>query len=170
TLFAIGFLATSALADGTAIIAALNTITAASANLNNTVLDLYYAGVLGLLEILPIASAQQTLLNDIHDGTETAQASAELNNLEAIAIYTATQALVASVNETLTSIELTKPKFDSLLLVSPIILQDLQTDKKASDQLSAAIISKVPMALQDFAKQAVAPIDAKFAEAIALYE
>ncbi|KAH9809532.1 Antigenic cell wall [Teratosphaeria destructans] len=168
TLLAIGSFAVSALADGAAIVHCLNTITGATANLNNTVLEFYYAEI-GLLELLPVVSAQETLLNDVKDGTKTAQASADLSNLESIAVYGATQALVAAVNQTLTTLELAKPKFDGLLLVSPIILQDLQTDKKASDQLSAAIISKVPTELQAFAQQAVAPLDAKFLEAITVY-
>lgn len=165
-LATLGFLAITVCADGASIVAAINKVTDDTANLNNTVLA-WQGDLLGLI---PIVSDSQTLLNDINAGTKTAQASSNLTVLESIGVYTATLALSSAVNQTLITIEETKPKFDDLLLVSPVILANLKEEKQASDQFSAAIISKVPTDLQPIANNVVAGIDAEFDQAIAIYQ
>jgi hypothetical protein len=56
------------------------------------------------------------------------------------------------------------------LIVSPVILLNLKLEKDATDKFAAAVISKVPTALQATAQGLITPIDNAFASAIAVYE
>ncbi len=76
--------------------------------------------------------------------------------------------LASSVNSTITAIVAAKSKFDKLLL-SPVILLNLELEKSATDDLSAAIIEKVPTELQAIAQTLVDGIDASFDQSIAAY-
>lgn len=81
----------------------------------------------------------------------------------------ATQGLVSDVQSTLATIVAAKPKFAKLLL-TPVILLNLVTEKDATDKFSAAVIAKVPTAQQALAKSIVAPVDTAFESAISAYE
>lgn len=61
-----------------------------------------------------------------------------------------------------------KEKF-AKLLIAPIIKIDLELEKSASDKFSAAVISKVPPALQATAASLTAPLDVAFDEVIGNY-
>ncbi len=63
-----------------------------------------------------------------------------------------------------------KPKFDKLVVVSPVILLNLKEELQATDRFGAAVTSKVPAALQATAQGLLAPIDAAFNKAIGVYE
>jgi hypothetical protein len=56
------------------------------------------------------------------------------------------------------------------LIVSPVILLNLKLEKAATDKFAAAVISKVPTALQATAQGLITPIDNAFDSAIAVYE
>ncbi|KAK3935575.1 hydrophobic surface binding protein A-domain-containing protein [Diplogelasinospora grovesii] len=157
---------TTVLADGASIFNALQTIQNATLKLQSSVGS--WDG--GLLGTLPIVAESAQLLADIKKGQKVAEQSAPLSVLEAITVAQETMALATGVNQTLTTIISAKPKFDRLLLVSPVILLNLEMEKSATDDMSAAIIDKVPADLQVTAKQLVAPIDDSFNEAIAVYQ
>lgn len=63
-----------------------------------------------------------------------------------------------------------KGKFDGLLVVSPVVLLNLGLEKKATDRFGAAVVEKVPEALQGIAKGLLVPVDESFEEAIAAYK
>jgi hypothetical protein len=81
-----------------------------------------------------------------------------------------TQTLSTTVNKTLTDVIAAKPKFDGLLIVSPVVLLNLKLEKKGSDEFGSAVVEKIPEALQGIAQSLLAPIDDSFDEAIAVYE
>jgi hypothetical protein len=97
----------------------------------------------------------------------------------------------------LTDVIAAKPKFDGLVIVSPTTLLNLKLEKKGSDAFGSAVVEKIPEALQGYvflsffavvveievlvhvgtradfyriAQGLLAPIDASFDEAIAVYE
>ncbi|KAJ6445135.1 antigenic cell wall galactomannoprotein [Purpureocillium lavendulum] len=159
-------LAGTVLADGKAIVAAMNKIKADTADLGNHVAA-FKGDILG---VLPIAMGSLHLLDDIKKGTKTADASAPLTTPEALELAGATGDLSKEVNKTLTAIIATKPKFDKLLVVSPIILLNLEQQQKATKDFSAKVVSKVPESLKGIAQALIKPIDDGFTQAIAKYK
>ncbi|RDL31831.1 Uncharacterized protein BP5553_09233 [Venustampulla echinocandica] len=162
-------LTTTVLADGASILAAMSKISSSTAKLNNTVTD-FSAGLLGLADVVPLLIDSTNLLHDINSGTKVASSSANLTVPETIQVASATSSLVADVQTVLTSIVNAKPKFDKLVLVSPVVLVNLKEQKRATDKFSAAVVSKLPAAFVEVAKGLVAPIDTAFDAAIAEYK
>lgn len=165
SLIAIVACISAALADGAAVVVALDTIAAKTDTLNETVAS--WDG--HLLGTLPIVIKSTDLLDAINDATEAAEQSAPLNNIEAVTVALATNNLVSDTNSTLTTIITARPKFDHLLL-RPVILLNLKQQKEASSRFSAAVIEKVPEALQDAAKAIVAKLDASLEAALEVYQ
>lgn len=124
-LVAIGCLASNVIADGASIVAALDKISDATAQLNNSVIS--WDG--SLLGTLPIIADSTALLADINSATKTAEQSANLTDLEALGVGLATLSLASDVNTTLATIEAAKPKFQRLLL-APLILLNLELVSK----------------------------------------
>jgi len=162
-------LATTVLADGASILAAISKISTSTTKLNSTVAD-FSSGLAGLADVIPLLIDSTALLEDIKSGTNVASSSANLTFGETIQIASATSALVTNVQSTLKTIVNAKPKFDALVLVSPVVLINLKQQKSATDQFSTAVISKVPAAFADFARSLVAPIDTAFNAAIGKYK
>ena len=163
-LASIALLARTVLGDGAAIYDALATINTNTLDLQSKVQS--WSG--GLLGTLPIIVESTELLAAIKNGTRTAESSAPLSAIEAITVAGETVTLSNSVTSTLSTIVQNKPRFDKLLL-SPVILLNLQLEKQATDQMSSAIIAKVPEELQATAQSLIAPIDAAFDQAIDAY-
>ncbi|KAL7900250.1 hydrophobic surface binding protein A domain-containing protein [Trichoderma sp. SZMC 28014] len=152
--------------DANPILTALGTITSDTTSLNTTVAN-FDGDPLNLIKIT-IQSAQ--LLSDINKGTDTANNAANLTLDQTLAIATATLALATDVNQTITTIINTKPEFDKLLVVDPVILLNLKLEQDATRKFSAAVVSKVPAALQSVAQGLTQGIDDSFSEGIAVYE
>ncbi|KAM0522433.1 hypothetical protein ACHAPE_002023 [Trichoderma viride] len=152
--------------DANPILTALGTITSATTSLNTTVAN-FNGDPLKLIKIT-IQSAQ--LLVDINKGTNAANKAANLTFDQTLAIATATLALATDVNQTITTIINTKPAFDKLLVVDPVILLNLKLEQDATRKFSAAVVAKVPEALQAVAQGLTQGIDDSFSEGIAVYE
>ncbi|GFP57919.1 hypothetical protein ACSS6W_007204 [Trichoderma asperelloides] len=152
--------------DPNPILTALGTITSDTTSLNTTVAN-FDGDPLNLIKIT-IQSAE--LLCAINKGTDTANKAANLTFDQTLAIATATLALATDVNQTITTIINTKPQFDRLLVVDPVILLNLKLEQDATRKFSAAVVAKVPEALQSVAKGLTQGIDDSFAEGIAVYE
>ncbi|ORY56649.1 hydrophobic surface binding protein A-domain-containing protein [Pseudomassariella vexata] len=165
TCLSLFILTRTALADGAAIVTAMDSISQSNAALNSTIVS--WNG--DLLGTLPILTKSTTLLASLHDATKVAQASAQLNTIEAVTVAFATNDLVAETNLTLTNIIAARPKFDELLL-RPIILLSLNQQKEASDEFSAAVVEKVPEELRGAADALVAALDEVFGVALESYE
>ncbi|KAH7128886.1 hydrophobic surface binding protein A-domain-containing protein [Dactylonectria macrodidyma] len=163
-LFTLSLFASTALASGATIIAAIDTISATTTSLDDTVTA--WDGTLDGAAAIVALSDQ--LLADTEDGTTVANASDELSIAEAIDVATATNALATVVEAALDTIVDAKSKFDALG-VSSVILSTLQTQKAATVTFSDAVIDKVPDALQSTAQTIVQPILDAFDEAIAAY-
>lgn len=87
-----------------------------------------------------------------------------------LTVNRSTQTLSKIVISTLSEIVAKKPTFDRDLILSPIILINLEQEQSASDKFTAAVTAKVPAALQASAKQLTEPIDAAFSQAISTYK
>lgn len=154
-------LASTALASGATILSAMSTITNTTKSLNKTISS--WDG--RLLGIAPISVKSAQLLLDIVNGTSIANASSPLTFAEAAQVASATTELAAVVNGTLDTIVQAKPKFDKLLL-TPVILIDLQLQRDASEDFAATVVDKVPASLRDTAEGLVEPIDEAFGRAV----
>ncbi|KAK0637001.1 hydrophobic surface binding protein A-domain-containing protein [Bombardia bombarda] len=157
--------ASTVLADGASIVNALDTVNNSTLKLNSLVSS--WNGK--LLGTLPIVAESTALLAHIMKGTKTAKDSAALAALDALGVAGSTITLSASVNTTLTTIIAAKRKFDKRSL-SPVILLNLELEKSATEDFSAAIIAKLPADLQGLAQNLVAPIDASFEQGIDKYK
>lgn len=168
-LVPLAFLFTTVLSSGDTIVAAIGQIANATVALNKTVAT-FPNGVLGVVDTIPLLTDSATLLADIDAGTRVAQVSTNLTIPEAFEVAVATSSLVATVQETLTTVMDAKAKFDKLIVISPTILLNLKLEKDATDKFSAAVVNKIPEALQDTALSLIAPIDTAFDQAITVYD
>jgi hypothetical protein len=168
SLFPIAFLATTVLASGASIVAAISKISNDTTALNSSVTK-FSASKGNPLLLLPIVIQSASLLSDINSGTKVASSSANLTLAEVISVAGATTGLVSSVQSVLANIVATKSLFDREL-VSPVIYLNLVQEKSATDKFSAAVISKVPADLQGLAASIVAPADTAFTAAISDYK
>ncbi|KAK4134439.1 putative antigenic cell wall galactomannoprotein [Trichocladium antarcticum] len=164
TLLAPLAFAASVLADGQAIAGALAKTDTATAKLGAAVSK--WRG--DLLGALPIVAESTGLLTTVKKGTKTAENSEPLDFDGTLAVAHATQKLTGTVNSTLTALINAKPKFDKLRM-SPLIFITLELQKKATNDMSDAIIAKVPEQLQALARDIVAPIAASFEVALDVY-
>lgn len=159
-----GLLAASVLADGAAIVAALDKVAADTVQLGEAVKS--WDG--GLLATGPIVAQSVELLADIVSATGVAKRSDPLNDIEAFTVAGTVSQLAGDVNATLTALIAARPRFDRVLL-SPVILGNLKLEKDATDCLSAAITEKVPEGLRGAAGVLASQIDASFDLAIDAY-
>lgn len=169
SILPIALLATTVVADGASILAAMAKISSDTSKLNATISN-FHGGLIGLGESIPILIQSTTLLHDINQGTKTATASAELTFDETIQVAGATADLVKGVQSSLQTIVDTKPEFDQLLVISPVILINLEQQKAATDKFSKAVIAKLPEQFRAIAESITAPIDVAFDDAIATYK
>ena len=100
----------------------------------------------------------------------TADASAELTIDETIQVSGATSKLVEGVQTSLKTIVNTKSEFDKLLVISPIVLLNLEQEKAATDKFTKAVIAKLPEQFRSIAQGLTAPVDVAFDNAIATYK
>jgi hypothetical protein len=157
TLLATLSLTGTALADGASIVAALTTVDSTTSKLG-TAVSTWKGTILGTL---PIITESTALLVEVKKGTKTAEQSAALDVPATLDVATATNKLVTSVNTTMSALIAAKSKFDKLLL-TPLIFVNLELQKKATGEMSEAIIAKVPAELQELARGLVAPIEKSF--------
>lgn len=156
--------ASSVLADGAAIAAAITTIQDATVQLGTTVAT--WDG--GILSAIPITVDSATLLEDINTATRTARASAALSDVEAVTVGLGIISLVTNVNSTLTTLIAAKPKFDQTLLTG-VVLLNLELEKAASGRFSDAVIAKLPATFVSTGQTLAAEITASFNVAIDAY-
>ncbi|KAK1755461.1 hydrophobic surface binding protein A-domain-containing protein [Echria macrotheca] len=156
----LALLITTALAEAT-IVDALAAVNGQTLQLQNAVTS-WHGDLLGLL---PITKQSTDVLLETNKGTRAAKKSAPLDALGALGVAEATVTLTQSVNSSLSPLIAAKPKFDRLK-VSPLILVSLGLQKKATEDMSAAILDKVPADLRGVAEGLVAPIAASFELAV----
>lgn len=154
----------SVLADGTSIVNAITAIQNATNELTTTVSN-YNGNILGAL---PIIVQSTSLLSTIKKGTQTAEESAALSDIEAVTVGLATITLVGNVNASLDAIVDAKPKFDRNLL-TPVVLLNLEQQRSASSDFSDAVVRKLPATFVSTGEQLAAQIGEAFSEAISIY-
>jgi hypothetical protein len=157
-------LAGCAFAYGDTISTAIDNISNATLALNKTIATWPQT----LLGTIPITTKSTLLLTAIHNGTLVARESEPLSLEETLQVAKATSELSNDVSLTLETVIAAKPKFDKLM-VSPVILLNLELQRALSADFSEAVIAKVPENLQGNAKALVQGIDDSFAKAIKKY-
>jgi len=157
----VALLASTVLASGATIIAAIDKISNDTLELQSTV-GSWDGDILG---VLPIVEVSTKLLEDINAGTKVAKSSANLTLTEVLSIVGPTQTLVSDVQSALLTVIGAKGKF-AKLSIAPVIKIDLELEKAATDKFSAAVVSKVPTAFQALAASLTAPVDVAFGYAI----
>ncbi|RGP77247.1 antigenic cell wall galactomanno [Fusarium longipes] len=157
-------LAGCAIASGDAISTAIDNISNATLALNKTIANWPQT----LLGTIPITTKSTLLLTAIHNGTLVARESESLSLEETLQVAKATSELSNDVSLTIETVIAAKPKFDKLM-VSPVILLNLELQRALSVDFSEAVIAKVPENLQGNAKALVQGIDDSFAKAIKKY-
>ncbi|CAK7273838.1 hypothetical protein SEPCBS57363_005854 [Sporothrix epigloea] len=156
--------ATLVIGDGAAIVDALNNVDSETKELQARVQN--WSG--DLFGTFPIITQSEHVLSSINDATDTAEDSDPLTAKEALGIATAVKTLATTVNGTMTAIINAHDDFEHLHIAS-IVLSNLETQKRASNEMSNVIIDKVPTALQAIAKNLAAPVDASFDQAIDVF-
>ncbi|KAG4442211.1 hypothetical protein IFR05_002321 [Cadophora sp. M221] len=151
-------LASTVAASGASISASLNKIASKAVALNHIVAN-WKGDIFG---VIPLTDA-------IENGTAIAKASKTLSQDEAFDIVGPASTLVDDTKSVLKTLVAAKPKFDALLIGSPLVLQILKTDRKDAKDLTTAVTAKVPAELQSVAQSITAPIDTAFANAIKKY-
>ncbi|KAE8448839.1 hypothetical protein EG329_008841 [Mollisiaceae sp. DMI_Dod_QoI] len=165
----LSLLTAQVLADGASILAAMSKISNATVALNNTLNSFPSNPLLAIGDIAPLLVDSVNLLDDINSGTTIASKSANLTLSETIEVAKATIALGTTVSTTLQNLINAKPKFDKLVVISPVVLVNLKLEKDATDRFGKAVVSKVPSAFQGTAKGLLSPIDTAFNSTIAFY-
>ncbi|KAG6021299.1 hypothetical protein E4U40_005379 [Claviceps sp. LM458 group G5] len=152
--------------DDKAMTAALTTIQSKTTALGTTVST--WKGLLP--DALPITTTSANLLTQIKHTTTTAEAtSTSFSFSDALAVAVATGRLSAVVQTTLRIIIDNKPRFDKLLILSPVVLLNLEGLRRATAELSAAVVRRLPGDLGRVAGALVRGIDEAFGEAIDVY-
>lgn len=118
------------------------------------------------------------IANKINQGIEIAQQSKPLNMGQALMVLVATEALVQTVNNTMTAVIKAQPVFASLPLVplvpfvphmDAIVLKNLESQSKLSSQFGQDVLLKVPEAGRPDGRDRLDKIARSFAQAIAVY-
>ncbi|KAG4440772.1 hypothetical protein IFR05_003759 [Cadophora sp. M221] len=169
-LLPLTFLVSHVLADGASISAAIDNISAAAAKLNETVAGFPDNPILGLTDIGDLLVDSTAALKSIKQGTKVAEASGNLTVLEAFGLAGKISSLSTTVQSTLDTTVAAKPRFDKLLIVSPIVLLNLKQQRSATVDFGDAVTEKIPVELQPIAKNLQAPILAALDKAIAAYK
>ncbi|KAG5956541.1 hypothetical protein E4U57_002554 [Claviceps arundinis] len=153
--------------DDKAMTAALTAIQTKTTALGTTVST--WKGLLP--DALPITTTSANLLTQIKHATTTAEAaSTHFSFSDALAVAVATGRLSAVVQTTLRIIIDNKPRFDKLLILSPVVLLNLEELRRATAELSAAVVRRLPVDLGRVAGVLVRGIDEAFGEAIDVYK
>lgn len=158
----VALFAATALGDLTSINNALLTVTKDLIALNGTLTN--FNG--DLFAAIPILLSSSTLENAIKAGTKTANASGPISFDDTLVIADSTADLAIDATQTIDNLIRTKPKFDKLLIVSPITLGVVKGLRTATAAFATAIIAKVPQELQPVAKALVQGIDDDFARGV----
>lgn len=170
SLIPLAFLAaiTTVSAGATEIVSELNKISAQTDKVESIVTE-FSGGIAGLGDVVPLLIESTELLITIKKATKVAKKSEPLDLDGVIAIVGPTQALVADVQSLLAALVNAKPKFDKLVIVSPVVVLNLKQQRKATVELNEVIIGKVPVDFQGLARDLVEPIYGAFDATIAEY-
>ncbi|KAK7740450.1 hypothetical protein SLS53_005291 [Cytospora paraplurivora] len=154
----------SVLADGISINGAITAIQNATSVLSNTVAA-WNGDILGAV---PIITQSTSLLKFIDDGIAIAKASAILSETEAVSVGIATTTLATTINALLVVVVDAKAKFDRVLL-TPVILLNLEQEKSATSLFSSAVVGKLSEGSVATGQQLFSQITAAFGSAIGSY-
>ncbi len=157
--------AATVLADGAAINAALKAvdkdILTLTATLNGFSGDLFAA--------IPVLGASLGLKAEIEKATKVANSSQALTSDDAVGLADTVGTIITDATASIDAFIAAKPKFDKLLIVTPIAGGQVKDLKTATAALGVAIIAKVPADFKDVATQLVGQINAQFERGIAAY-
>lgn len=157
--------AATVFADGAAINDGLKTvdadIKALTASLTGFSGDLFAA--------IPVLGATLTLKAAIDKTTKTANSSEPLSSDDTVGLADTVGTIITDATASIDAFIAVKPKFDKLLIVTPIATGQVKGLKTSTAALGDAIIAKVPADFKDVATQLVGQINAQFDRGLAAY-
>lgn len=165
SLIAFAALASTAVADLASIQKSLGEVSK-SVDKVKSALDGWKGDLIGTL---PVVAASAELVITLEVNTLKIKKSANLTEDEAIEVAGTTAELITNTQPVLDGITAAKPKFDKLLL-SPVIYLSLLTQKSATLDLSAAVVSKIPETFAEIGEALIAEISGLFDTVIAVYK
>ncbi|ATY65847.1 Cell wall galactomanno [Cordyceps militaris] len=158
-------LAATVLADGAAINAALKTVDGSINSLTAT-LNSFSGDIFGAI---PVLFSSMSLKSNIDKGTKVANASQPLTSDDSLALADTVNTIIADASKSIDAFIAVKPKFDKLLIVTPIASGQIKGLRTSTVALGNAIIAKVPADFTDVATQLVSQILAQFDRGVAAY-
>ncbi|KAH7031492.1 hydrophobic surface binding protein A-domain-containing protein [Microdochium trichocladiopsis] len=165
SLVALAALASTVVADLASIQAALNDVSE-SVTETKAKLDAWKGDLLGTL---PIVAGSAELVITLEINTLKIKKSANLTEDEALQVSETTANLISNTLPVLDELAALRPKFDKLLL-RPVIYLGLLTQKSATLDLSAAVVSKLPDVFAEIGEALIAELSAAFDVVITQYK
>ncbi|TQV92990.1 hydrophobic surface binding protein A domain-containing protein [Cordyceps javanica] len=158
-------LAATVLADGAAINSALKTV---DTSINSLTASL--TGFSGdIFGSIPILGASLALKSNIEKANKVANDSQPLTSDDTLSLADTVNIIITDATKSIDAFIAVKPKFDKLVIVTPIATGQIKDLKKATAALGDAIIAKVPADFKDVATQLVGQINEQFDRGIAAY-
>ncbi|KAM0668065.1 hypothetical protein ACQRIU_001627 [Beauveria bassiana] len=158
-------LAATVLADGAAVNTALKTVDK-SINALTATLTGFSGNIFGSL---PVLGASLKLKSDIQKATKAASSSQDLTSDETLSLAETVGTIITDATKSIDAFIAVKPKFDKLLILTPIAAGQIKDLKTATVALGDAIVSKVPAELKDISSQLTGQINAQFDRGSAAY-
>ncbi|KAM3536119.1 hypothetical protein MY4038_000585 [Beauveria bassiana] len=158
-------LAATVLADGAAVNTALKTVDK-SINALTATLTGFSGNIFGSL---PVLGASLKLKSDIQKATKAASSSQDLTSDETLSLAETVGTIITDATKSIDAFIAVKPKFDKLLILTPIAAGQIKDLKTATVALGDAIVSKVPAELKDISSQLIGQINAQFDRGSAAY-
>ncbi|KAM3455559.1 hypothetical protein MY3296_002270 [Beauveria thailandica] len=158
-------LAATVLADGAAVNNALKTVDQ-SINALTTTLTGFSGNIFGAI---PVLGASLKLKSDIDKAAKAASSSQGLTSDETLSLADTVGTITTDATKSIDAFIAVKPKFDKLLILTPIAAGQIKNLKTATVALGDAIVSKVPAELKEIASQLIAQINAQFDRGSAAY-
>lgn len=155
-------LAATVLADAAALNEAIKTIDKNVNNLNTVLAN--FPG--DIFSTIPILFATTTLDSSIKKAATIAKDVEPLTFDETLALADVTGNVARSAKTCIDTLISVKPKFDKLVIVSPITLGLVKGLRTSTKSLTDIVLTKVPEDLKDVATQLIAEIDAQYVRAI----
>ncbi|KAM3507759.1 hypothetical protein MY10362_001561 [Beauveria mimosiformis] len=158
-------LAATVLADGAAVNTALKTVDQSINSLTATLTG--FSG--NIFGAIPVLGASLKLKSDIEKATKAASSSQGLTSDETLSLADTVGTIITDATKSIDAFIAVKPKFDKLLILTPIAAGQIKDLKTATVALGDAIVSKVPAELKEIASQLIGQINAQFDRGSAAY-
>ena len=146
------------------------TITAAVSNISSSLTQLQskVQAFQGVDQVADLNTASTNVLSALNSGTAAAQGSAALSLTDALGLQDPIKSLGTTVDGTINALTAKKPAFDQAG-ISPVVADQLNQQRDASNKFATTVTSKVPAAAQEIAKNLAQPIQDSLNKGVAAF-